>query len=93
MTPIFIQNEDGTFSQQVLTPFDPVATAAEIADLQAQMEGAGELASRNASAPFQAKIDALQALLDAASAQVPAVATLLAPTKEESAPVDLQAAS
>ena len=74
-----IQNQDGTFSQitTTTTPFDPVATQNQIADLQAQMAAAEQLAVRNADSQFQPQIDALQALLDQAQAQVPAIADMM----------------
>jgi hypothetical protein len=69
--PTFIKNNDGSYSEQTLAPFDPVATAAQIVTLQAQSVAAVQLASDNVSASFTEQIAALQALLDAFNAQFP----------------------
>ena len=80
--PTFIQNADGSYSEQTLAPFDPVAAQnqittlqGQIADLQSQAQAAADLASRNAIASFQdqtetvqANLTFLQAILDAFNA-------------------------
>lgn len=71
--PTFIQNQDGSYSQQVLTPFDPKAIQQQIDDLNSQAKASADLASRNALAEFQPKIDALQSMLDAFNAFINAV--------------------
>jgi hypothetical protein len=80
--PTFIQNADGSYSEQTLAPFDPGAAQnqittlkGQIADLQSQAQAAADLASRNAIASFQdqtetvqANLTSLQAILDAFNA-------------------------
>ena len=79
MNTQIIDNGDGTFSQVTTTtvPFDPVATQAQIDNLNAQMAAAVQLATSDTSKPFQDQIDALQALLDQAQTQIPTIKDML----------------
>jgi len=85
---IIIDNGDGTYSQQVTTPFDPVLTQTQIQTLQAQLAAAQQLDADNYAktqaatlAAYQPQIDVLQALLDTATESVPAIADLVSPAK------------